>query len=339
MINNTCGHLQQYKDILCCPSCGSDLVFTNGIIECTRCRKVYQTSNGIPLLFIPDDYGSPRKNVTTAVKSFYEEHPFPNYDDLDDAASLIERAYKGLFAKLLDSQIPFGARILEAGCGTGQLSNFLSIANRNVFGVDLSINSLMLAQRFKKNNKLEHVNFFQMNLFYPAFKPKSFDLIICNGVLHHTQNPSGGFRSIANLLKENGYIIIGLYHKYGRIATDIRRLIFKLSGNRLTFLDNQLKDLKKVKRDSWFMDQYANPHESKHTFKEVLMWFARNGFQFVKSVPKTKLFTAFSVKEKLFKPEPHGSWLELIFCELKMIFTGSGNGGLFMMIGQKKSGK
>jgi len=39
---------------------------------------------------------------------------------------------------LLNDAIPFGARVLEVGCGTGQLSIFLSLANREVIGADLT---------------------------------------------------------------------------------------------------------------------------------------------------------------------------------------------------------
>ncbi len=59
-----------------------------------------------------------------AGRSFYEEAPFPNYDDLDSPESLRLKAERGVFARLLTEQIPFGSRILECGCGTGQLSNF-----------------------------------------------------------------------------------------------------------------------------------------------------------------------------------------------------------------------
>ena len=35
-----------------------------------------------------------------------------------------------------------------------------------------------------------------MNLFKPCFKPEQFDVVLCNGVLHHTADPWGGFQSI-----------------------------------------------------------------------------------------------------------------------------------------------
>ena len=71
------------------------------------------------------------------MREFYEETPFPDYEDFDSASTLVRKARQGRFAKLLDDQLPPGARVLEAGCGTGQLTNFLSVANRSVFGADL----------------------------------------------------------------------------------------------------------------------------------------------------------------------------------------------------------
>ena len=61
------------------------------------------------------------------VKSFYEENPFPNYDDIDSEWSLREKAEQGVFARLLDDQLPANAKVIEIGCGTGQLSNFLGL--------------------------------------------------------------------------------------------------------------------------------------------------------------------------------------------------------------------
>src|SRR5690606_17661176 len=130
--------------------------------------------------------------------------PFPNYDDIDDVGTLIKKSHDGVFAKMLNEQIPFNIRILEVGTGTGQLSNFLGIAQRHVFGVDMTINSLMLAKNFKEKHHLDRVGFYQMNLFRPIFKEKSFPIVICIGVLHHTSDPFGGFQSISRLVADNG---------------------------------------------------------------------------------------------------------------------------------------
>ena len=106
------------------------------------------------------------------IKAFYEANPFPNYDDFDSVGSLIDKARTRMFAKLLDDQIPYGARVIECGCGTGQLTNFLAIANRTVIGTDLCLNSLKMATAFKQQNDLKRAQFMQMNLFRPCVQAR-----------------------------------------------------------------------------------------------------------------------------------------------------------------------
>ncbi len=323
--------------ILCCPRCEGDLDGGDDRLVCSRCRQVFPVSDDIPLMFVPNEWSEDREDVTADVKAFYEETPFPNYEEFDSVGSLIRKAQQGRFAKLLDDQIPPDSLVLECGCGTGQLSNFLSIANRTVFGADICLNSLRLGQEFKERNGLKGVHFLQMNLFRPAVKRGTFDLVIANGVLHHTSNPLLGLESISRLVKPNGHAIVGLYHRYGRLITDLRRLVFRASGERFTFLDPNLRsrDLGSEKRRAWFRDQYRHPHESKHTIGEVIRWLERTGFQFVKSFPPSKPFQPVSETEALFDPEEPGNRLERFAAELGMTLRGSREGGFFVVVARK----
>ena len=166
-----------------CPACQGALGLAAAGLVCARCAAVYGVDDGIPLLFIPNEWGAGQRDVTLDMRRFYEATPFPDYDELDDVAALIEKARRGLFARLLNEQIPFHHTVLECGCGTGQLTNFLSVASRTVVGADLCLNSLKLARAFQERNRLEGARFLQMNLFRPAFAPASFDWVISNGVL------------------------------------------------------------------------------------------------------------------------------------------------------------
>jgi SAM-dependent methyltransferase len=327
----------EHAEILCCPGCGADLRPGADAFVCSGGHS-FAVTDGIPQLYWPNEWSGSREDVTDAIRAFYEVTPFPNYEDFDSVASLIAKARQGRFARLLDDQIPPGTRVIECGCGTGQLSNFLSIANRDVFGADLCLNSLRLGQRFKLENHLERVRFLQMNLFRPCFRPESFDLVISNGVLHHTSDPFGGFRSIARLVKPGGYVLIGLYHRWGRLVTDLRRLLFHLSGDRLTFLDPNLRraDRRSPRWQAWFMDQYKNPHESKHTLGEGIGWLAAAGFDLASTVPHTRPFQAFSDDDRLFGREEPGSRLERWIVELGMIASGSREGGFFVVVGRKR---
>jgi hypothetical protein len=95
------------------------------------------------------------------------------------------------------------------------------------------------------------------------------------------------------------------------------------------------KGVGNLKKLTWFMDQYKNPHESKHTIGEVLKWFDQTGFDFVNSLPKPHAFEALSESEKLFKLHPRGNLLDHLLVQMQLMFTGSREGGFFQMIGRK----
>jgi SAM-dependent methyltransferase/uncharacterized protein YbaR (Trm112 family) len=325
---------------LCCPRCGGDFEAAAEKLVCAACGQVFGVEGNLPRLFWPNEWDEAKGDVTEVVRAFYEETPFPNYDDFDSVASLARKAREGRFAQLLDDQVPPRARILECGCGTGQLSNFLGSANRTVFGSDLSLPSLRLGEAFRVANGLGTVQFLQMNLFRPAFRPGRFDLVISNGVLHHTSDPRAAFASIARLVRPGGYLLVGLYHRFGRLVTDLRRVLFRLSGERLTSLDPNLRDAAKsaAKRRAWFRDQYQHPHESKHTIAETLGWVREIGFEFVRSLPGTRPFAEADGGTRLFEPEAPGGPLERALAELGLAFRGSREGGFFIVIAKRPSG-
>ena len=323
-------------DIFACPVCRGPLNGDDRALNCNQCGANYPSDNEIPLLFAPNE--GQAHDVTGVVKNFYEENPFPNYDDLDTSESLMQKARRGVFGKLLDEQIPQGALVLEAGCGTGQLTNFLGLHwNRSVFGSDMCLNSLRLAKGFRDGCHIKNAGFLQMNLFRPAFRERVFDVVVSNGVLHHTGDPLGGFRSISRLVKPGGYVIIGLYNKIGRLTTDLRRKLFQMSGDRLKFLDAHVRNKKynEARKRAWFMDQYKNPHESKHSYDEVLQWFESNGFEFLMAIPKIDA-TAFATDEQLFVAHDKGTKSTRILTQLEMLLQGGVDGALFIMIGRKR---
>lgn len=326
-------------NIFICPVCGGSIKLVRGksTLHCSKCGQVFTSEDGIPLLFWPNEWRS-QDDVTEVVKSFYEATPFPNYEDIDSIWRLREKAKEGIFTYLLDEQIPHGAKVLEIGCGTGQLSNLLgSTGKRTVFATDICLNSLKLGNKFKKKAKIKNTAFLQMNLFRPIFKPESLDFVICNGVLHHTSDPFLGFQTISKLIRPGGFIIVGLYNTYGRLPTDVRRLIFRLTGKRFGVLDPVLrsKDFSDKKKNTWFMDQYKNPHESKHTMGEVLKWFTKTDIEFVNSIPKLSLSMAFSRNENLFSSNPNGTFIDHWLVQLGMLLNGGREGGFFVMIGRK----
>jgi SAM-dependent methyltransferase len=330
--------VRQHLDVFQCPGCGGPLQSADAsTLACRACQRTFASEGGIPLLFWPTEW-TDKQDVTDTIKAFYEETPFPNYDELDSPESLRAKAERGVFARLLNEQIPYGSRILEAGCGTGQLSNFLGLTwGRFVVGTDICLNSLRLGQAFKDRHDVPAVAFVQMNLFRPVFRPATFDVVISNGVLHHTSDPFLAFRSILTCVKKGGFIVIGLYNAYGRLSTDLRRQLFRLGGDRLAFLDPRLRlsGLSRLRKTAWFKDQYQHPHESKHSFGEVLRWFDRTGVTFMTGIPTLTATDSFSDRERLFESHPRGNSLDHVLVQLGMVLSGGREGGFFIMIGRK----
>ncbi len=320
------------------PCCGSELEPRGDAMTCSSCRRAFRVTDDIPELFWPHEGIHDPRDVTEIVRAFYEETPFPNYDDHDTLSSLIEKSRRGLYARRLDETIPYNSNVLEVGCGTGQLSNFLGISCRRVIGTDICMNSLELGEAFRKQHGLARVRFVQMNLFRPVFKPEQFDVVLCNGVLHHTAEPVGGFRALVPLVKPGGYMVMGLYNRYGRLFTDARRGLFRLTGGRARWIDPILRggEGSADKRRAWFADQYRHPHESKHTFDEVLGWFDDAGLDFVRGVPAMRREDDGLEGESLFEPQPRGTGLDRAIAQAAEILApGQREGGFFVMIGRK----
>src|SRR5262249_57853536 len=96
--------------------------------------------------------------------------PFPAYRPLETMMNLRDRARRSEFIRLLDEAIPPGARVLELGCGTGQLSLFLATADRMVLGADLTRASLELGAEAAKRFGVEGVLFVETDLRRPGLR-------------------------------------------------------------------------------------------------------------------------------------------------------------------------
>ena len=101
-MGNMLKHMMSNIDIFMCPSCNGDLELTNDGINCISCHNTYRVENDIPLLFCPNERDDSKGDVTEVVKEFYEKSPFPNYEDVENIGSLVQKAQRTFFANLLN---------------------------------------------------------------------------------------------------------------------------------------------------------------------------------------------------------------------------------------------
>ena len=278
-------------------------------------------------------------NKTKKVTDFYKETPFPNYKDDETKQSIVDKGNKNLLAQQFKKFIGHNKNVLEVGCGTGQLSIYFAIGTNNeIIAFDPTIESLNLAKNFSKQNEISNIKFVNADIFDDVLSKNYFDFIWCNGVLHHTKNPYKAFEITVQSLKNNGYILVGLYNKIGRVRTLVRKYLSKIFGIKfLELFDPTLKDLKLSEKEkkSWINDQYFHPIESLHTLDEVLDWFKKNDIEYINSIPSCD-FENFQNYENIFKKKPKGDIHSRLFNQISMIFNKLGSdGGLFVVIGKK----
>jgi len=308
-------------------------LFGNSVVINSNGNKIFCNGHEIDLTNdFPNFTLNQLDKLTALVADFYNEVKFPNYAQFDDYASLFDKGKANLFTRKLDEELGWNINILEVGCGTGQLSLFLGRGLRRICAIDISIGSLILGECFRKRHDIGNVYFMGMDVFDLKFKRNSFDIVISNGALHHTKDPKTALRNIVEVTKPGGLIIIGLYHRYGRISTVIKQKIAHIIGNKIKYFDQTLKNLKgEEKQYAWMQDQFFNPHETLNIPKEILLWFDENDIEFMNLVPHFDIENE-NLLQKRDKPSL------TFFKEFLMMFNKVqiAEGGFFVIIGRKK---
>ena len=307
------------------------LEITEGALKNVITGKTYPYKNNVPSLFLPEK--GQGEIVTTKVKSFYEENPFPSYEGLEEFGELVNKGFHNPFTSELLQAIGYNKTVLECGCGTGQLSHFLQLNNNHVLGIDMSPASLKLAIEHKIRNGLTRSSFAQMNIFDLAVKDNTFDVVISHGVLHHTFDAKRAFSHIVKKVKPGGIIMIGLYNYYARVPTWVRSKLVGLLGQNIDYVvRNRITDTKKA--DIWIKDQYYNPHETWHSIDEVLKWFNQNNIEFVNCSPAILGSSGENVNS-LFEQSDPGSTYQRMISQISWLGTIAREGALFDVIGRK----
>ena len=311
--------------LLVCPACAGDL---RADWSCEACGRSFEAADDVPALTLDCDAR------TRTVRDFYDVAPFPGYRDGDTLANLRARAERSAFARLLDQAIPGDARVVEIGCGTGQMSLYLAKADRQVVGADLTRASVRLGAAAARRFGVDQVQFIETDLNRPGLRAGAFDVVYCSGVLHHTPDPRAAFAAIVALARPGGLVVVGLYNTFARAPLRLRRLVARLSGYRWIPFDPVLNDRRgePARRAAWLRDQYQHPEEHRHTLAEVRRWFADNGVDYIRAYPSALIGED---PDDLLEPEgdcwPLESWL----AQWSWMASLGAEGGLFVTIGRR----
>jgi SAM-dependent methyltransferase len=243
--------------------------------------------------------------VADEIRSFYERMPYPPpFASLEEHRALYRdpdrrRAQFHLMwpaETLRDSQ-----QILIAGCGTSQAARYaLREPGSRVTAIDISEMSLRHTRELKQKYKLENLELHQLAIENVRELGKTFDQIVCTGVLHHLADPDLGLSALRSVLQPQGAMQLMVYAPYGRAGIYMMQEYCRLlgigaSGEELLGLANVLAALpddhplanimrgtKDFRHPEALADVLLHPRDRAYSVPQLYAWLGRCGMAFAR---------------------------------------------------------
>jgi len=167
------------------------------------------------------EHHSTSGDVAGEVREFYERYPYP---PPVDSLEKYRRLWQDGERRRADYHLFWPARsyredysILIAGCGTSQAAKHaLRWPSARVTGIDFSAASVRRTEELKRKYTLSNLEVQQLSIERAGELERSFDQIVCTGVLHHLAVPDVGLSALREVLKPDGAMQLMVYAPYGR---------------------------------------------------------------------------------------------------------------------------
>jgi SAM-dependent methyltransferase len=251
--------------------------------------------------------------VAEEVRDFYDRYPYPRpIDSLENYRRLWQdRQRRRADYHLFWPANPYkeDLSILIAGCGTSQAAKHaMRWPAAQVIGIDFSATSVRCTEDLKRKYELHNLQVRELPIERVEELERSFDQIVCTGVLHHLADPDAALRALRSVLRPDGAMHLMVYAPYGRTgvymlqefcrrvgihATDaeIRDLIAALgalpSGHPLETL---LREAPDFRQEAALADALLHPQDRAYSVPQLFDFINRGGMIFgrwVRQAPYT----------------------------------------------------
>jgi len=190
------------------------------------------------------------------------------------------------------------AKFLDFGTGTGDHSVFFSRWGARSTLVEMNPKALerarALYEKFAPDGA--EYRFIESSLFDVELD-EQFDIVLSEGVLHHTADKAAGFDKLVSYLKDGGYAVLGIATTAGQFQRNLQRMILYRFCDSADDIENLAERLFKehIDRAAKFgrrdkraviYDTYVNPKYDTPTVREILQWFNKNNIRFYSSWPR-----------------------------------------------------
>lgn len=238
--------------------------------------------------------------VEAAVREVYEYCPPTLTGFSQDGRVVYERAWGQFLTGLTVPPDAFvGRTVLDVGCGSCEKATFYHDWGARVTGIEMTASVLDLGRQIAggRDIRLVHTS---IGEFSPA---ERFDIVIADGVLHHTADTYMALRRCASWVNDGGLLVVGLVNVWGgfwwfKLARAITHILGGSDfhrrarwGRRLFGWTRRTQEHSRGtgeffrSSDSWAYDWFGNPRWNAHTPAEVRRWLDELRFTHVESIP------------------------------------------------------
>ena len=241
--------------------------------------------------------------ATDEVRDFYEQMPYPApLTSLDEHRELYKNPVRrrAQFHLMWPTEQPRGDQeILVAGCGTSQAARYaLQEPAARITAIDVSETSLRHTRDLQRKYALDNLELHQLPIERVQELGRSFDLIVCTGVLHHLADPDVGLRALREVLSPHGAMRLMVYAPYGRAGIYMLQEYCRLL--RISTSEHDLRDLgatlealpadhpvsgvlrraKDFRRPEAMADALLHPRDRAYSVPALYAWLERCGMSF-----------------------------------------------------------
>lgn len=163
---------------------------------------------------------------------------------------------------------PAGRTVLDAGCGAGDLSAFLTARGATTHGVDLSEKMLALAQK-----RYPELSFERLALEDIASLEQSYDLVVSSLAFHYVEDYEALIASIRERLKPGGELLFSIEHPLTVADKQRRYWVQDADGTDHYAFDDYQTEGRRESR--WFIDGVVTYHR---TLSSLLRPFLNAGW-------------------------------------------------------------
>jgi len=124
------------------------------------------------------------------------------------------KGFKGMVVKIAPYlDIHRGMRVLDVGCGSGDLSIYIARRGANVVGIDYSKDAIMLANKNLSKQEVsirDRVKFYRKDAKSIDYKESSFDMVVSVDVFEHLYQDELDvvMRKISKILKPDKKLVV-----------------------------------------------------------------------------------------------------------------------------------